>query len=195
MKNRKRNRLQGYDYSRDNLYFVTICVKGRLCCFGNVVGEGTGHDLSVPDLSVRDLFVPDLSVPDLFVPDLSEGIVDSPNQTMKLNEYGLIVKEKLQWLEAHYPYIILHNFVVMPNHVHAIIEINGSGGRDSSRAVLTEIKIKSLSSLIGAFKTTSSKMIHNAGFLDFAWHRSFHDHIIRTETSYLNITNYIDDNP
>src|SRR5690606_8049732 len=144
------------------------------------VREGTGRDLSVHDLSVPDLPVRDLSV---------------RNQIMKLNEYGLIVKEKLQWLEAHYPYIILHNFVVMPNHVHAIVEINGRAGRDSCRAVLTEIKIKSLSSLIGAFKTTSSKMIHNAGFLDFAWHRSFHDHIIRTESSYLNITNYIDDNP
>ena len=43
MKNRKRNRLKGYDYSRDNLYFVTICVKDRVCCLGSV---GTGRDLS-----------------------------------------------------------------------------------------------------------------------------------------------------
>ncbi|WP_281228350.1 transposase [Flavobacterium aquiphilum] len=47
-----------------------------------------------------------------------------------------------------------------------------------------KIKIKSLSSLMGAFKTTSSKMIHQVGFADFAWQRSFHDHIIRNERSY-----------
>ena len=183
MKNRKRNRLQGYDYSSDNLYFVTICVKGRLCCLGNIV-DGTGDPVG----TARELSVRDLSVP---------RIGEDLNQIMKLNAYGLIVKEKMQWLEAQYPYVMVHNFVVMPNHVHAIIEIDGRRGMvgDSSRAVRTEIKIKSLSSLVGAFKTTSSKMIHEAGFLEFAWHRSFHDHIIRNEIAYLNITNYIDDNP
>jgi hypothetical protein len=33
---RKRNRLSGYDYSRDGLYFVTICVHGRTEWFGCV---------------------------------------------------------------------------------------------------------------------------------------------------------------
>nr|WP_310994098.1 transposase [Aequorivita sp. S2608]MDS1299490.1 transposase [Aequorivita sp. S2608] len=77
----------------------------------------------------------------------------------------------------------------MPNHLHAIIEIDGTRIKDKS------IKIKSLSSLFGAFKTTSSKLIHQAGFLDFLWHRSFHDHIIRTDKSYRNISNYINQNP
>ena len=48
---------------------------------------------------------------------------------------------------------------------------------------------------MGAFKTTSSKLIHEAGNIDFAWHRSFHDHIIRDESAYLNIVNYIENNP
>ena len=51
---RKPNRLKGYDYSKDNLYFVTSCVHDRICCFGEIVwtdlGEinvvGTGRDLS-----------------------------------------------------------------------------------------------------------------------------------------------------
>ena len=33
---RKRNRLAGYDYSRDGLYFVTICVHDRTEWFGRV---------------------------------------------------------------------------------------------------------------------------------------------------------------
>jgi REP element-mobilizing transposase RayT len=75
----------------------------------------------------------------------------------------------------------------MPNHIHAIIEI------DSMKT--NSIKIKSLSELMGAFKTTSSKLIHLAGFPDFQWQRSFHDHIIKDEKSYLNISNYIETNP
>lgn len=108
---------------------------------------------------------------------------------MVLNKYGEIVKNRLLWLADHYPYVMLHNFVVMPNHLHSIIEI------DSSKLSNESVKIKSLSSLVGAFKTTSSKMIHKAGFLNFSWQRSFHDHIIRNDKSYRTISNYIDQNP
>jgi len=43
MKQRKSNRLKGYDYSSDNLYFVTSCVHNRFCCFGEII-VGTGRD-------------------------------------------------------------------------------------------------------------------------------------------------------
>jgi putative transposase len=77
----------------------------------------------------------------------------------------------------------------MPNHFHFILEI------DSKRITKPDTKIKSLSSLLGAMKTTSSNEIHNLGLKSLAWHRSFHDHIIRNEKSYRNISNYIDNNP
>ena len=37
MWHRKSPRLSGYDYSQDGAYFVTVCVQGRLCPFGEVV--------------------------------------------------------------------------------------------------------------------------------------------------------------
>ncbi len=57
------------------------------------------------------------------------------------------------------------------------------------------IKIKSLSELVGAFKTISSKEIHQSGFKDFRWQRSFYDHIIRNEKSLYKIRQYIQQNP
>jgi hypothetical protein len=57
------------------------------------------------------------------------------------------------------------------------------------------VKIKSLSEIIGAYKTTVSKQIHMMGYTKFAWQRSFHDHIIHDERSYINITEYIIANP
>jgi putative transposase len=179
MKNRKPNRMKGYDYSRNNLYFVTSCVKNMECCFGDIV-VGTGRDLSVLHVG-RDLSVPC---------DVSEN--ENPFTKIVLNEFGKIMDNQLQWLENQYPYVVLHDYVVMPNHIHAIIEIVRTG-RDLS--VPLPQKIKSLSELMGAFKTTSSKLIHLAGYLDFQWHRSFHDHIIKDESSYLNISNYIKSNP
>lgn len=185
MKNRKRNRLKGYDYSRDNLYFVTICVQNMVCCLGGVV-VGTGHDLSVHDVDEGGFLG---NQGEKYDKANDKKILKNSDQRMELNAYGLIVQNQIQWLEAQYPYVLVHNFVVMPNHVHAIIEI------DRLRIEHLWIKIKSLSSLIGAFKTTSSKMIHHAGLLEFAWKRSFHDHIIREQKAYKNISKYIDENP
>lgn len=111
------------------------------------------------------------------------------NKKMVLNDYGEIVKKQWFWLADQYSYIDLHAFVVMPNHIHGIIEIK------RKNAIYQDQKIKSLSQLIGAFKTTSSKKIHLFGKSNFVWHRSFHDHIIRNDEAYKNIVNYIENNP
>lgn len=39
--NRRSIRLKGYDYTRDGVYFVTICTRGRACVFGSVVDGET----------------------------------------------------------------------------------------------------------------------------------------------------------
>lgn len=98
----------------------------------------------------------------------------------------------------------------MPNHIHSILEItneNVGTGRDLSfqndipnsgtglDLSLQEEKIKSLSEIIGAFKTTTSKKIHEYGLGEFKWQRSFHDHIIRNLESYNTILHYINTNP
>ncbi|MCL8006365.1 hypothetical protein [Gelidibacter japonicus] len=87
MKNRKRNRLKGYDYSRDNLYFVTICVQNMVCCFGEFV-EGTGRNLSVSAQSVANY---DKLVSKEY--NLKES--NPSNQKMELNAYGLIVQNQI----------------------------------------------------------------------------------------------------
>ena len=76
----------------------------------------------------------------------------------------------------------------MPNHVHILFEID-------IKQNLTELKIKSVSELIGAYKTTVSKLIHLSGSQTFKWQRSFHDHIVRDADRYENIYHYISENP
>lgn len=106
---------------------------------------------------------------------------------MACNEMGVVAYEQWNWLQKQYPYIVSHAFVVMPNHIHAVMEIRSE--------LADNKKIKPLSDLIGAYKTTSSKQIHLYGYSEFKWQRSFHDHIIRNEHSYWNILNYIENNP
>ncbi|RLC54312.1 MAG: hypothetical protein DRH79_00935 [Candidatus Cloacimonadota bacterium] len=111
---------------------------------------------------------------------------------MILNETGGIVKERWLWLQDQYNYVKCGEYAIMPNHFHGILIIDTivGEGRD-----LPLQKIKPLSELIGAFKTTSSKLIHQTGLNEFHWQRSFYDHIIRNTKSLNNIIQYIIDNP
>ena len=79
---------------------------------------------------------------------------------MNLNQYGKIVEECRLRLAQQYDYITLGDFIIMPNHVHVIIDIDRDvvgNGRDRS----LQPKRKNLSSLVGAFKTVSSKKLHS----------------------------------
>ncbi len=44
-------------------------------------------------------------------------------ENMELNDCGHIVRESWLALSDHYPCCRLHEFAVMPNHVHGVIEI------------------------------------------------------------------------
>ncbi|MDD4995008.1 MAG: hypothetical protein PHW53_00840 [Patescibacteria group bacterium] len=121
---------------------------------------------------------------------------------MQLNKFGEIVKKQWLWLAEQYLYIKLDQSVVMPNHFHGIIIINNpivGTGRDhdvgTGRDLSLPGKIKPIPELIGAFKTTSSKLIHQMGLTDFRWQRSYYDHIVRCDDDLERIRNYIINNP
>ncbi len=207
MKGRKLNRLRGFDYSSDNLYFITCCVHNMVWCFGEIQSANVDNGINVARTG-RDLSLPH---PTDHRPN--DTHFHNPRQKMILNEYGAIATQQWYWLENQYPYIVLHAFVVMPNHVHGIIEIKRDiivgTGRDLSIPIdhqcnhnnaltgrdLSLPKIKSLSELMGAYKTTISKKIHLLGYAGFAWKRSFYEHIIRDERSFETISQYIVNNP
>ena len=42
---------------------------------------------------------------------------------MELNEFGEIARQELEKIPQRFNNIKLHEYVIMPNHIHAIIEI------------------------------------------------------------------------
>jgi REP element-mobilizing transposase RayT len=100
----------------------------------------------------------------------------------------------------------------MPNHIHGIITLNNNNHSVSvgTRHALSLRKQtqnernrisrfqnqgkNSLSSIVGSYKSAVTKHIRRLGF-DFAWQSRFYDHIIRDKTSYLRISQYIDNKP
>ncbi len=117
------------------------------------------------------------------------------NGEMRLNRHGEIVAETWQWLETQYPYVELGAWIVMPNHFHGILMITDDC-RGGSRTAPTG-KQKSLGSLIGAFKTVSTKKINLLRNTEGAvvWQHNYYDHILRNQHDLELTWLYIDSNP
>ena len=109
--------------------------------------------------------------------------------------------------------IELDAFVVMPNHIHGIIWIQGEGSyrlhpgtwkndtirRDGQLPIPpnADTKFETLSNMVGAFKTTAATRINKLrGLLGMpVWQKSFYDRIIRNSFELGIIREYILHNP
>jgi REP element-mobilizing transposase RayT len=128
------------------------------------------------------------------------------NGKMILNEYGKIVEE--EWLKTKKirKNVDLDYYCIMPNHIHGIIiieyQIQNTGGRDpvhvgATRRVAPTLQPDSLGSIIGQFKSVSTKQINKINITTgkSIWQRNYYEHIIRNETDLYYIRNYIQNNP
>lgn len=194
------HRLQGWDYSREAIYFITFCVQDFECLFGDVVGNEI-HDGE----SVRAY------------PENNE-MQNNESARMNLNQFGQIVEDEIQKSIEIRKNWIFHEWVVMPNHVHILIEIefndnnsvqthnrasqnnnmihDGDAIHDAESLRLQRMP-NSISSFIGIFKTVTTKQINELRNTkgERIWQRNYHDHIVRNYRSFENIANYIEQNP
>ena len=120
---------------------------------------------------------------------------------VRANAFGTIVRESWLWLETRYPYVVLDEWCLMPDHLHAIVVIaqsespRPSTGRTADAIgsdVATEVR-KPLGGLIGAFKTVSTKQVNDLRGTPGSrlWQRSYWEHIVRDEADLLRIRAYI----
>ncbi|MDH4359513.1 MAG: transposase [Nitrospirota bacterium] len=114
-----------------------------------------------------------------------------------LSQAGLIVEEEWRRTATVRQRVGLDEWVIMPNHLHGILVINGGPGMTSHRDVSTKSRLTahSLGAIIGQFKSVCTKRIRGSGFHQFAWQSSFYEHIIRDEPSLGIIRQYIFENP
>ena len=124
---------------------------------------------------------------------------DIINSKMKLSEIGLAADKFWREIQNHFLFVRLDEFVVMPNHVHGILQIGENYNcRNAPRRVPTGIQplIKnSLSSIINHFKGNVKRFCNKNNSEYFVWQSRFHDRIIRNEDELNRIRQYIIDNP
>ena len=98
----------------------------------------------------------------------------------RLSSYGRTVDDAIRVIPIHYPTVVLEKYVVMPNHVHLLLRISSDSGQPSP----------TISTVIQQMKGYVTK---KSG-ADI-WQKSFHDHVVRNESDYLEIWEYIENNP
>ena len=101
---------------------------------------------------------------------------------VELTEIGVVVDLLIQGMPQIYPAVQVKKYVVMPNHVHLLLQISKTGPAGCPAPTIPKI--------IGALKSMSTRKVGQA-----LWQRSYYDHIIRDESDYLRIWQYIDTNP
>lgn len=104
-----------------------------------------------------------------------------------LSPIGQIARDTWRRIPAQFPGVELDAFVVMPDHVHALLMLPE---RPEAEAI-------SLSSIVGWAKSRSSRDINAVRGTPGArvWHTSFHDSILRDAEALGRIRRYIELNP
>ena len=162
-------RFKCWDYSNYGNYFITMVTHNRVNYFGNIC-----------------------------------------DGKMVLNEIGIIVDDEFKRSFAiRLNEFMLAEYVMMPNHIHAIVTIKKNQPLNSlinaKKPDLYRLP-NSLSSFIGTFKSSALNKVDDwidTSNLDIPkfnkynplWQSNYHDHIIRNETEFNNICNYIRNNP
>ena len=139
---------------------------------------------------------------------------DIKNEGFIFNDSGRMVQTIWNEIPIYYDGFNIHEFVVMPNHIHGIIEIKnklvGAGPRacpdiddESTKGQPQGVApTMSLSDIVHRFKTLTTKRYTDGvkqknwqRFDKKLWQRNYYEHIIRDENSYLKISKYIKTNP
>ncbi len=102
------------------------------------------------------------------------------------NLLGAIACQYLKEIPHHFKEARVDESIIMPNHVHAIIRLSNVG----------DAYMRPLSIIVQNYKASVTRKIRgDTTHSEFSWQRSYYDHVIRNEKSYLNIQNYIRTNP
>ena len=175
---RKDLRLKQYNYSTNGAYFITVCTKDRkniLSHIAVVVGVGAYDD---PRKGAHD---------DPFEHDKTKQNF-AGNVQIKLTRIGKTIEKNLLSSEK-ISGVKIDRYVIMPDHIHAIIFIDSDKCICGSSRAPTPTN-EMIPHIISTFKRFCAKEIGENIF-----QRGYFDHIIRNREDYEEHVKYIYENP
>jgi putative transposase len=117
-----------------------------------------------------------------------------------LSAAGQVASDEWQRTSEVRPSIALDAFVVMPNHIHAIVIIveratEASAPQHSAHG-RPRVAPRSLGAIIQGYKAAVTGQLRAAGWCPGpVWQRNYYESILRTEEDLAQMRRYIADNP
>ena len=199
----KSARLENWDYKSDAAYFITICTAHRKHYFGEILkgkmafspvgviadimwheilhhtsNVQLGNFVVMPNHIHGILILNNPEIPD--PKDISEG---NDEEGKNHDSLGNHFKDPVQTLHATSP-----QYPQSPQSPQI-----PQAPKNPQMAKISP-KSNSISTIIRSYKSATTKYAHRLGF-EFEWQTRFHDHIIRDNIAFQNISNYIGNNP
>ncbi len=133
---------------------------------------------------------------------------------MEYSVIGKITDNFWNKIPIHFDFVLLDEWIIMPDHIHGVIIINNNQRMVEMRHNLVEThnyaslqvremkfsgntfgpQSKNLGSIIRAFKI-AVQTYANQNNITFAWQPRYYDRIIRNERELNNVRRYIRNNP
>ncbi len=101
--------------------------------------------------------------------------------------YGRIAEEQFLSLEDRYPCLSVDRYVIMPNHIHVIMVLEGDTAGAGPRPTITDV--------VCAYKSLTTRECKKAGLTEKLFQTSFYEHVIRSRDDYEETVKYIHENP
>ncbi len=133
----------------------------------------------------------------------------SINNTIFLNDAGLMVQNIWNTLPDHYAGVGIDSYIIMPNHIHGIIILTVGAGPRACPCRANPLQgeppggtTMKLPDIIHRFKSLTTNIYHKSviqhnwpPFPGKLWQRNYYDHIIRNDLELSQIREYIINNP
>jgi len=128
---------------------------------------------------------------------------DIVNGEVILSKIGQHVKLCWNEIPQHFPNAALDKFIIMPNHIHGIIEIHSVvennvtpcvGAKNFSPTRIDGTS-KTIGSIVRGFKIGVTKLARQNTDVHNIWQRNYYEHVIRNEASLQKMREYIFNNP
>lgn len=195
-----------WDYRWNAAYFITICTKNREPYFGKI----SGGKMQLSNIGV--------------IADLLWHTIKNHSKHVEMGEFVIMPNHIHGILIINNPSILFKNEnenddgnnILFEKDSIEIVDMDGDADGEETRHALSlsesisesESQFKksigqkrlqnpgknSISSIIGGYKSAVTKNANRLKY-KFSWQTRFHDHIIRDDRSFQNISNYIINNP
>ena len=102
--------------------------------------------------------------------------------------HGSVAEKYIRQIGAFYAHLSVDKYVIMPDHIHFLLTIQETNGHP--RTGVPTPRTSAVARFVGTFKRFCNK--EYGGNI---WQSRYYDHVIRNQTDYDEIWQYIENNP